>query len=99
MGNEGFFELGLLDVEGRKARDPKTTVEFFQARTRTAIGRPLHFHFPPARRFKLPAYPQGQNMYCEISPSRFHLRTSGIFTLAHGETIRRELTVLRRART
>ncbi len=37
MGNEGIFELGLLDVENRPARDPKVTVDIFRASDRRII--------------------------------------------------------------
>ena len=93
MGNEGFFELGLLDVENRKVRDPKTRVEFSLNGNRFKSYKKQKF--PPARRFKLPAFPQGQNLYCEITPSRYCWRRTGFFTLMDKETISRQLTVLR----
>ena len=95
MGNEGVFELGLLDVRSQSARDPKVRVSFFRATDGRLIRKPMNLKFPPNRRFKLPAFPQERSLYCQITPSRFRQRTSGFFTLTDGETLRRELTVFR----
>ena len=95
MGNEGIFELGLLDVENRPARDPKVTVGIFRKSDRPIIRGARGLRFPPNHQFKLPAFPQEKNLFCEISPSRFRHRKSGFFTLTDGEIIKRNLTVFR----
>ncbi len=95
MGNEGVFELGLLDVRGQPARDLKVRVSFFRTTDSKLIRKPTKHKFPPNRRFRLPAFPQERILHCQITPSRFRQRTSGFFTLTDGETLRRELTVFR----
>lgn len=95
MSNKGTYELNLLDVRGKLITDPRVTVRF----RRGTNGRPIatvNARFPSQRRFKgLPAFPQGRNLYCEITPSRFHHRKSGFFTLREKRITKSELIVLR----
>lgn len=95
MNNKGFFELGLLDVKGQPVKDPRTDVSFFRARDGKRILQVRDLEFPPNKRFGLPAFPQEGNLFCEVTPSRFRQRKSDFFTLTHGETITRNLTLLR----
>ena len=95
MGNEGFFALGMVDVRNHTASDSKTSVSFFRAADGREIQRVRDLKFPPSRKFKLPAFPQASNLFCEITPARFRQRKSEFFTLSHGETITRQLTVFR----
>ncbi len=95
MSNKGTYELNLLDVRGRLIGDPRVTVQFRRGTNGRPIGT-VHAKYPSQRRFKdLPAFPQGRNLYCEITPSRFHRRKSGFFTLRDKKTIKSELIVLR----
>lgn len=95
MGNEGFLELGLLDVTNQPARDPSTNVSFFRASDNREILRKNDLEFPPIRRFRLPAFPQEQNLICETTPSRFRQGNTGFFTLTDGKVTRRNPIVLR----
>lgn len=95
MGNEGFFELGLLDVKNRPANDPKTKVSFFRTSDNKEILLARDLAFPPVRRFTVPAFPQEKNLFCEATPSRFRPVSTNIFTLTDGKVIRRNPVVLR----
>lgn len=51
--------------------------------------------FPPTHAFTVPAFPQAHNLHCEVTVPGYRFRSSGLFTFVDGETIRRELTMLR----
>lgn len=95
MGNEGIFELGLLDVKNRPANDPKTRVSFFRTSDNKEISQARDMAFPPVRRFTVPAFPQEKNLLCEVTPSRFRPASTDIFTLTDGKVTRRNPVVLR----
>lgn len=95
MGNEGFLELGLLDVTNQPARDPSTNVSFFRASDNREILRKNDLEFPPIRRFTLPAFPQELNLICETTPSRFRPGNTGFFTLTDGKVTQKNPIVLR----
>jgi len=95
MGNEGVFELGLLDVTNQPARDSSTRVRFFRASDNRVIRQADDLAFPPIRRFNLPAFPQESNLFCEITPSRFRQGNTGFFTLTDGKVTSRNPIVLR----
>lgn len=95
MGNEGFFELGLLDVANRPARDSSTRVRFVRASDNTVIRQTEDLAFSPIRRFNLPAFPQEKNLSWEITPSRFRPANTGFFTLTDGKVTIRNPIVLR----
>lgn len=95
MGNEGFFELGLLDVTNEPAHDPSTRVRFFRGSDNTVILQEDDLEFPSIRRFKLPAFPQEKNLFCETTPSRFRQGNTDFFTLTDGKVTRRNPIVLR----
>lgn len=95
MGNEGFLELGLLDVANQPARDPRTRVRVFRASDNRQIIQPVELEFPPIQRFQLPAFPQESNLVCEVTPSRFRQGNTGFFTLTDGKVTRKNPIVLR----
>ena len=95
MPNEGTFELALIGVEGQPIQDSTVDVAFHRGSDNQVILSSPKLIFPPPKKFKLPAFPQANNLYADITPSRYRLRKSGFFTLTHGETISRNLTVLR----
>lgn len=95
MGNEGIFDLGLLDVAGQPAQDPRTRVSFLRASDNRIIARSGNLVFPPNHAFTLPAFPQEHNLLAEVTPSRYRHRKSGFFTLTDNERIKRNLTVFR----
>jgi hypothetical protein len=96
MSNEGFFQLGLMDVEGRPVNESGVRVSFVRMTENKTISSASNLSFPPARRFALPAFPQEKNLLCEVTPPRFRQRRSGVFTLTDGETVVRNLTLFRR---
>jgi hypothetical protein len=95
MSNQGFFELGLLDVAGRPANDTSVKVNFIRVADNKVVAQSTNLVFPPAHRFVLPAFPQERNLFAEVAAPRFRQRRSGIFTLTDGETITRNLTLFR----
>ena len=95
MANEGILELELRDVRGRPAQDANVTVRFFKDGHATRIGDDVRATFPPGVSARLPAFPQANNVSCDITPTRYRMRSSGFFTLTDGERIRRSLSVLR----
>ena len=96
MANEGFFELGLLDVAGRPINETGVRVSFIRIADNKVISTAANLSFPPPHRFALPAFPQEKNLICEVTPPRYRQRRSGIFTLTNRETIVRNLTLFRR---
>ena len=95
MPNEGIFALDLIGVEGKTITDPDTDIQIRRGSDQQVISQALNLSFPPAKKFKLPAYPQAQNLYADIAPSRYRLRKSEFFTLTHNQTITQKLQVLR----
>src|SRR5881392_3155568 len=96
MGNEGFFKLGLFDVEGRPVNETRVKVSFVRVLENKVISSATDLEFPPTHTFSVSAFPQEHNLVCEVTPPRFRQRRSGIFTLTDGETIVRNLTLFRR---
>jgi len=96
MSNQGFFQLGLLDVAGRPVNESNVKVRFLRISENQAISSAAELKFPPPHRFSVPAFPQESNLLCEVTAPRYRQRRSGIFTLTDGETIIRNLTLLRR---
>ena len=96
MSNEGFFQLGLMDVEGRPVNESGVKVSFIRITENKVISSAANLGFPPPHRFALPAFPQEKNLLCEVTAPRFRQRRSGIFTLTDGETIVRNLSLFRR---
>jgi hypothetical protein len=95
MSNEGFFQLGLADVSNRPVNESKVRVGFVRVADNKTILSAAGLDFPPSRRFAVPAFPQERNLFCEVTPQRYRARRSGVFTLTDGETIVRNLTLLR----
>lgn len=96
MSNQGFFKLGLLDVAGRPVNETGVRISFVRVFQNTIIGAPTRHDFPPEQTFAVPAFPQEQNLRCDVTPTRFRHRSSGAFTLMDNETIARNLTLFRR---
>ena len=96
MSNEGFFQLSLIDVVGRPVNESSVKVGFVRVTDNKTISAATNLDFPPHHRFAIPAFPQEKNLFCEVTPPRYRMRRSGIFTLTDGETIVRNLTLFRR---
>lgn len=95
MSNQGFFELGLLDMSRRPAKESGVDVAFHRAVSHQEITKVRGLNFPPSHTVALPAFPQEKQMYCLVTPKRYRQRTSDVFILPHGETVRRNLTLFR----
>ena len=93
-----MFELGLIGVRKELIRQTDVTVEIYKGGSTTPIERHTGLSFPPARPFTVPAFPQAHNLHCEVTAPRYRFRNSGVFTFVDGETIRRELTMVRDSR-
>lgn len=97
MGNKGFFKLDLIDVRKRPVNESNVKVTFMRATENNKIIAPPTKHdFPPSHTFTIPAFPEEKNLVCEVTPPRYRMRNSGLFTLTDGETITRNLTLFRR---
>jgi hypothetical protein len=84
MANMGHFVLTLTNAEGDAAVDPNCTVEFVRL-DRVTILTARNLQFPPAHGFRLPAFPQAQNLHCAITPSLYRMVQSEFVTLNDGE--------------
>jgi hypothetical protein len=96
MPNQGFFKLGLMDVAGRPVNETGVKVSFVRATENKVISTATNLDFPPEHTFAVLAFPQEENLLCEVTPPRFRQRRSGIFTLTDKETIVRNLNLFRR---
>jgi hypothetical protein len=85
-----------MDVSGRPVNESKVKVGFVRVADNKTILSAANLDFPPSHRFAVPAFPQEKNLFCEVTPPRYRMRRSGIFTLTDGETIVRNLTLFRR---
>jgi len=97
MGNEGFVQVDLSTVEQEPTNENKVAVGFHR------ITDPTHFlvrvrdlSFPPISTFTVPAFPQADNLVCDLVAPRFRHRKSDTFTLFDGKTIARNFTMVRR---
>jgi len=95
MSNQGFLELGLLDTASRPANDAGVRVVVFRLTDNREIAKFTDLTFPPSHKFRLPAFPQENNLYCQVTPTRFRHRNSSPFFLTDGETVTRNLTLFR----
>lgn len=96
MGNEGFFELGLIDTAGDRVVDSEVMVRFRRGSDNKVILQFRDLSFPPNRLFTVPAFPQEENLLCEVTLPRWRQRTSDFFTLTDGERIIRNLNLFRK---
>jgi hypothetical protein len=97
MSNEGFFQVSLMDVEGRPVNESGVKISFLRTTENKTIASAANLDFPPSHRFALPAFPQEKTLICEVTTPRFRQRRSDIFTLTDGETITRNLNLFRRS--
>lgn len=98
MSNQGVFQLGLVGVHNDAVRDDKVSVKILGNGGSTVLAEKDDLSFPPSHSFRLPAFPQSRDLFCQVTASRYHFRQSGFFTLLDGETVRRDLTLLRDGR-
>ena len=98
MPNQGFLRLGLIDVEGRPARDARVDVVLFGGTSpRRELKKFSKRTFPPRwHDLVVPAYPEEFVLSLDIMPSRFRARSSGVFSITDSETVERNLTVFPR---
>lgn len=97
MGNEGFFQLDLLTVENRPTNESGVSVGFHRITDPTKfLVKVRDLSFPPISSFTVPAFPQADNLICDLVAPRFRHRKSAAFTLFDGETIARNFTMIRR---
>jgi len=94
MDNAGDFVLDLINAEGNPAGEPDCRVEFIRL-DGVSFTPSNHLEFPPQHRFTLPAFPQGRNLHCAITPSRYRALQSEFFTLEADGEITQNVTVMR----
>jgi hypothetical protein len=85
MENRADFVLELQNADGTPADEPDCRVEFLRL-DQQVILKADHLQFPPSHRFTVPAFPQGRNLRCFISPFNYQAVQSEFFTLDDGET-------------
>jgi len=96
MDNKGFLELTLVDVTGAPVKDQNTTVTFFRNGDPSNPFEPkTGLAFPPAKRFKLPAFPQVNTLNGRVTPERYKETNTGFFTLTDGQILPQALTLFR----
>ena len=83
MDNMGGFVLDLINAEGSPAEEANCDVQFLRL-DQVVVARAGNLQFPPKHRFTLPAFPQGQNLHCVITPSQYRPVQSRFFTLQDG---------------
>lgn len=89
-----FFDLSLVNAEGKGAFDPNCRVAFLDTQ-QNAVGGAPHVSFPGTRRFSLPAWPASGAVYCDITPSLYGTVKSKFFTPYADKPQNQEVTVLR----
>jgi hypothetical protein len=94
MDNMGDFVLSLTNAERDPAGDPNCRVEFVRL-DQVTILRAQNLEFPPSHRFRLPAFPQGQNLHCMITPALYRIVQSEFFTLTDQQEKQDSALVLR----
>lgn len=94
MANTGFLKLGLIDVRGQEAADPRTRVDAIQLDGRV-IARFTDLRLPPPARLELEAFPQAANLRCEVRPKRYRDCRTDFFTLTDRQELSYDLRVLR----
>ena len=94
MENTGVFVIDLLNAEGSPAEEPNCLVEFIRL-DGVSLLQSDHLEFPPRHRFTVPAFPQGRNLHCRITPSRYRGMQSEFFTLDAGKEIGQPITAMR----
>jgi hypothetical protein len=72
------FGLHLITAEGTDAIEPKATVNFTRPDGQVVLTAP-HVVFPPARTFRLPAYPAENFLFCDLTFSLYHPEKSDFF--------------------
>jgi hypothetical protein len=95
MANEGLLELTLLDVSGSPARDPGTRLTVRRGNG-DGVVRVFQTSFPPTRNFALPAFPDEHVLAPFIEPTRYRAKPVTVFSLTHGKTVTRNITVFRK---
>jgi len=94
MDNIGRFTLGLVNAEWNPATEPDCRVEFVRL-DEVTILRSGNLQFPPTHAFGLPAFPQGKNLHCVVTPSLYRIVQSGFFTLTESEPKDESVLVMR----
>jgi hypothetical protein len=72
------FKLKLTTAEGTPAEEPNCYVGFMRTDSTTALEA-KNIAYPPDHTFRLPAWPQEQNLYCLIKPTLYQVVQSGFF--------------------
>jgi len=78
MPDVARFKLNLTTAEGSPAEEPNCYVGFMRTDGTTAVEA-KNIAYPPDHTFRLPAWPQEQNLYCLIKPTLYHVVQSEFF--------------------
>ena len=94
MANQGTLELCLSDVQRRTLKGFEARIEL--RRSGADLPDVTYDSFPVKAKILLPAFPQAESIQLRVVTARFRIRSADVFTLTHGETIQRTLTLFRR---
>jgi hypothetical protein len=78
MADFATFNLKVLAAEGTEATEPNATLTFTRT-DGTAAATAVHVVFPPARSFKLPAFPTENALFCDVGMSLYRPQKSQFF--------------------
>jgi len=95
MADTGTFQLSLKNVGQQPAQYPDTDVRFVRAMDNTTILEQTGLTFPNTFGFAVPSFPAERALVCWITPSRYRMCHSDIFTLTAGQSVARSPVVLR----
>ena len=89
MANKGYVRLGILDVEGKPARDPRVDAVLFGGTSpRRELKKFKKLTYPPqSHKLVVPAYPDEFVISFDIMPTRFRAFSSGVLSVTNGETV------------
>jgi hypothetical protein len=95
MSDTGTLKITLLDVAGQPATDGDTDIEVKRAMDGRILDDSRGFTFPGTFSIDLPSFPTERALFAQISPSRYRLCNSDIFTLKENQILERSPHVFR----
>jgi hypothetical protein len=87
MADTGILGITLLDVLGGQAVDTDTEIRVVRLSDNRTIAEEPHATFPPDSRMTLPSFPLEQGLVAWITPIRFRMCHSEVFTLTDGQVL------------
>jgi len=95
MPDTGTLTITLLDVLGQPATDDDTDIQVQRALDGRILIDSRNVKFPGTYSVELPSFPTEQALIARITPSRYRMCNSDIFTLDENQTLDRSPHVFR----